>query len=158
MRIDANSPGSTRVTKKSRGRSGPKTIAGKNRSRGNSRKHGLAALLLIRDRSARVEELTKIFLSAPFDASMGQLAQDAAVARVRLEEVVSMRASVQQLCIARGAAADKTPEVHNAEGILGSLEVLKSLARYERRALTPWFRCLDNLQNAKVERGYNYKL
>ena len=52
-----------------------------------------------------------------------------------------------------GAAADKTPEVHNAEGVLGSLEALKSLARYERRALTRWFRCLDDMQIAMVEKG-----
>lgn len=134
--------------KKSCDRSGPKTLAGKNQSRGNSRKHGLAALLLLRDRSPRVEHLTKIFLNGLFDAEVGMLAQEAAAARVQLEEVMAVRASFLQLFVARSATVDKTPAVEEA---LGRLAVLKSLARYERRALTRWFKCLEVLGEAKMK-------
>ena len=141
--------------KKSRGRSGPKTTAGKNRSRGNSLKHGLAALVLVGDRSLRVEQLTRILINGPFDAETGRLAHEVAIARAELEEVMAARASVLQLNIAAKNSGVKTPEVHTAEGVLHSLERLKSLQRYERRALTRWFRSLDEFQQDFSKKGYS---
>jgi hypothetical protein len=81
------------------------------------------------------------------------------MARAELELVMAAQASALRLCLARSATADKTPEVHTARGVLGSLDTMKSLGRYERRALTRWLRSIDEFQNALTEKGgLNYRL
>jgi hypothetical protein len=137
--------------KKTRGRSGPRTLAGKQRSRTNSRKHGLASVLLLGDRSLRVEELRKHFLIGRTESVVRFLVREAAVARAQLEEVDAVRASILQSCSTGNA--NQTREVQLASGILNALDDLKRLERYERRALTRWLKSLVALEEAETKLG-----
>jgi hypothetical protein len=114
--------------KKSRGRSDPKTLAGKQRSRINFRKHGLASLLLVGDRSSRVEELRNYLGIGLRESDVRFLVYEVAIARVQLEDVMAARAAIFGSCFRGGA--DQTSEVETAREILNVLGDLKQLQRY----------------------------
>src|SRR5215211_729351 len=131
-------------------RGGPNTSRGKDRCRRNAYRHGLAALLLLPDRSERQQELAAHF--SQDEKSENLTSNEAARARVRLEEVLSVRTSAVRLAQSRRLSlAGGNPELLTAEGVMNSIQCLKRLARYERRALTQWFRSLERLQEGGAE-------
>jgi len=131
-------------------RGGPNTSRGKDRCRRNAYRHGLAALLLLPDRSERQQQLSAHF--SQDEKSENRTSNEAASARVRLEEVLSVRTSVVRL--ARNERLSQQAgksDLSEAEGVMNSIQCLKRLARYERRALTQWFRSLERLQEGGAE-------
>jgi hypothetical protein len=135
--------------RKRRGTTGPRTLEGRQRSRGNARKHGLASLVLHEDRSPRLEQLAKTLANEQSDSDVLHAAKRAAEARIRLEQVMEVQRrllSNAKSTVDRSGQADKI-----VQDVSEPLQSLKRLESYERRALTRWFRCLDQLQHVSTE-------
>ena len=119
--------------------SGPKTAAGKRRSRQNARKHGLAAVLEVDDCSVREAQLEAILSGQ--DAT--PLVKRAAAHRVGVERVARARAALVRALIEESAETNKP--LADREGVLHLIENLRRLQRYERRALSRWLKSVTKL-------------
>jgi hypothetical protein len=117
----------------SKGRTGPKTMAGKERSAGNARKHGLAARKPAGTAATgRIGELAAALAAVlPWQNVAEDLIQQAAENQHDIEQVRQLKAEV--LAKALLDCSDSTGEASGAEVPTISLD-WQRLERYERRA------------------------
>lgn len=139
-KADANRRNAMRST-------GPRTIAGKTRSRRNALKHGLDVPLNRDDSfSGRIEELTNELISS--------LAKPQDIARLTAEaQLALMRVQEARIGIINGTLkhqvdiTDTASDVaHRAKAIAAALSDLVPLDRYERRALSRLRKVLRNFE------------
>lgn len=116
---------------------GPRTRAGKNRSRQNARKHGLTATDPNPGVSVEIEHLAELIAGPGHtDAALQEAARDVADAQFQLQRVRTFKTTLQRntpLSPGWKAEEDAAPP---AESLLKLLRQLESLDRYERRALS----------------------
>jgi hypothetical protein len=125
---------------RARAKTGPKTTAGKSRSRENARKHGLAALLSVPKSFPREDQLVRLLLDEHAVEKFKTLASAAAKARVRLEQIRKVRMIVLQALITGSGELGESEHIDNAENVLRLVKNLRRLERYESRALSRWYR------------------
>lgn len=116
---------------------GPRTRAGKDRSRQNARKHGLTATDPNPLISVEIEHLAELIAGPGHtDAALHEAARDVADAQFQLQRVRTFKTTLQRntpLAPEWNAEADAAPP---AESLLKLLNQLERLDRYERRALS----------------------
>jgi len=116
---------------------GPRTRAGKDRSRQNARKHGLTATDPNPLTSVEIEHLAELIAGPGHtDAARHEAARDVADAQFQLQRVRTFKTTLQRntsLAPEWNAGEDAALP---AESILKLLRQLESLDRYERRALS----------------------
>lgn len=116
---------------------GPRTRAGKDRSRQNARKHGLTATDPNPGTSAEIERLAELIVGHHHsDATVLEAARDVADAQFQLQRVRTFKTTLQRNTpLAPGWKAEEDAP-SSAQAFLELLRQLESLDRYERRALS----------------------
>ncbi|ACB23235.1 conserved hypothetical protein [Methylobacterium radiotolerans JCM 2831] len=116
---------------------GPRTLAGKARSRQNARKHGLSAMDPNPDAEIEIERLADLIANRHGrDANVGEAARAIAEAQVQLQRVFACRIALlrnRPLNPEGDARGDEGSPARTSEELLLQLERLE---RYERRALS----------------------
>jgi hypothetical protein len=130
---------------------GPKTPAGKNRSRYNAWKHGLAAQTPP-DASKRrdIDALTRIFAEQTAPVTAHALAE----AHVEIQAVARYRSEL----LGRVPAPDEAGLESHGEEIAKTVRGLEKLLRYERRAYAERERALRLLVGKRTHHTYKGKL
>lgn len=116
---------------------GPRTRAGKDRSRQNARKHGLTATDPNPGTSAEIERLAELIAGHHHsDAAVLEAARDVADAQFQLQRVRTFKTTLQRKTPPAPGWKAEVEAVPPAESLLNDLRQLESLDRYERRALS----------------------
>jgi len=129
--------------------SGPRTTAGKARSRRNAFKHGLA---IPPNRDQSFADRTEMFMAAltPLFAKPPEMLRLAAEWQTEIERIQQTRVAMINRGIEQqaGAAADAaTDETHIAAAVAVALPDLVRFDRYERRALSRLRKVLRSFEN-----------
>lgn len=116
---------------------GPRTRAGKDRSKQNARKHGLTATDPNPRTSADIERLAELIVGRRHtDAAVLEAARDVAEAQVQLQRVRIFKTTLQRNTPLAPGWKEEENDRPAAEHLLNVLRQLESLDRYERRALS----------------------
>lgn len=107
---------------------GPRSVAGRNRSRRNSRRHGLAAVVETDPlKSNEIQSLAKAISDSGPDQTVGEAPLEVATATFDLQRIRLMKASLFNSMLDTKRTPDALVELDDA---------LRKLERYELRALS----------------------
>lgn len=130
---------------------GPRTAAGKRRSRLNSRKHGLSIPLMAdRHVSKSISRLAKIIAGEPANDAILEQAFIVAECELVLQRIRRARVAALDRAMTTECQPEPDKTSQEAEAFLSALPVLSSLDRYERRTLSRRKRALQNLRGLQL--------
>lgn len=134
---------------------GPKTKAGKHRSRLNSFKHGLSATKLSRlDHGAR-DSIVQSLCGDTDDKRFQWLAREVANAKLFLDRIAQFKAAVLDRSLSGLGSLEEEKEITQALAATTADDFsgLSSLARYERNAQAQWAKAVKAFEAYQASIG-----
>jgi hypothetical protein len=123
---------------------GPRTKAGKRRSRLNAFKHGFSATKLARPDSGARDRIVQSLCGDTQDDRLRRLATDVAEAQLFLDRIAQFKAAVIDRSLGGLELSKEIGEITEALSVTAVDEVsgLSSLKRYERNAQARWVKAV----------------